>query len=83
MLSTGAKVPMKCNMGTYEVDTQARMGKVDGRYPHWVSPHTGERYSLIYYQTAGEWEAQAESVFAEEQPIDEQRLRVPRRVILD
>ena len=30
------------------------MGKVDGRYPHWVTPYTGERYSVIYYRTVGE-----------------------------
>jgi hypothetical protein len=32
------------------------LGKVDGRFPHWVGPYdTGaERYSLIYYQTMGE-----------------------------
>ena len=24
------------------------------RYPHWVTPYTGERYSLIYYHTVGE-----------------------------
>jgi hypothetical protein len=63
-------------LGVYEVDTQGRMGKVDGRYPHWVAPHKGERYSLIYYQTAGEWLPQAESVFAEEEPLEEQRPRV-------
>eukprot|EP00415_Alexandrium_ostenfeldii_P002510 UN2510 len=36
-----------------EVDTRNKFGKVDGRFPHWVSPYTGERYSLIYYQTSG------------------------------
>ena len=77
------------------VDTKDRLGKVDGRYPHWVAPYDGEegeegggeggmegvgeagrpgrpgraeegggaggegggegieRFSLIYYQTAG------------------------------
>lgn len=36
-----------------EVDTKNRFGKIDGRWPHWVAPYTGERYSIIYYQTAG------------------------------
>jgi hypothetical protein len=35
------------------VDTRNRLGKVDGRYPHWVAPYKGERFSLIYYQTLG------------------------------
>ena len=61
-------------MSTYEVDTQARLGKVDGRYPHWVSPHTGERFSIIYYQTSGAVVPQGPSVFAPPQPDAEQRL---------
>ena len=39
------------------VDTHNRLGKVDGRYPHWVAPwdsENTERFSLIYYQTEGE-----------------------------
>ena len=42
--------------GAFEVahvDTHDRLGKVDGRYPHWVAPYEGTRYSLIYYQTEG------------------------------
>jgi len=35
------------------LDTFQRLGKVDGRYPHWVTKYTGERYSIIYYQTVG------------------------------
>lgn len=27
---------------------EGRLAKVDGRFPHWVTPYTGERYSLIY-----------------------------------
>lgn len=30
------------------------MAMVDGRFPHWVTKYTGERYSLIYYRTVGE-----------------------------
>lgn len=35
------------------VNTKNRLGKVDGRFPHWVAPYdaTTERYSLIYYST--------------------------------
>ena len=39
------------------VDTKNRLGKVDGRFPHWVTPWDArggkERFSLIYYRTAG------------------------------
>ena len=61
-------------MGVYEVDTQEKLGRVDGRRPHWVSPHDGERYSLIYYQTAGEVVPMGTSVFAEAQPEAERRV---------
>lgn len=36
-----------------EVETHDKLGKIDGRFPHWVAPYTGERYSVIYYQTEG------------------------------
>lgn len=37
------------------VNTKNRLGKVDGRYPHWVAPYDEgkDRYSLIFYQTMG------------------------------
>ena len=34
-------------------DTHGRLAKVDGRYPHWVAPYDGTRFSVIYYQTLG------------------------------
>ena len=39
------------------INTRHRLGKVDGRQPHWVSPHPAgtERFSLIYYQTNGDY----------------------------
>ena len=43
-----------------QVNTKGRMGKVDGRFPHWVAPYNLsqdkgiDRYSLVYYQTEGE-----------------------------
>ena len=36
------------------LDTFQRLGRVDGRFPHWVTKYTGERYSLIYYRTVGD-----------------------------
>ena len=38
------------------VNTKGRLGKVDGRFPHWVAPYDASRhrFSLIYYQTEGE-----------------------------
>jgi hypothetical protein len=36
------------------VDTRHRLGMVDGRFPHWVAPYEGNRYSVIFYQTRGD-----------------------------
>lgn len=48
-----------------ELDTRGRLGKVDGRFPHWVTPYTtGTRYSLIYYVTSGEVEPQTTAIFS-------------------
>jgi len=43
-------------MTVCEVNTKERLGKIDGRFPHWVAPYEegSERFSLIYYQTEGE-----------------------------
>jgi hypothetical protein len=49
----------------YEVDTFGRLARIDGRYPHWVAPYEGERYSVIYYQTSGERVQQAAAVDAD------------------
>ena len=35
------------------VNTHGRAAKVDGRYPHWVAPWAGERYSVIVYKCFG------------------------------
>jgi len=43
-------------MTVCEVNTKDRLGRIDGRFPHWVAPY-GEgktRYSLIFYLTEGE-----------------------------
>lgn len=50
------------------VNTFERLGRVDGRYPHWVTPYTGERYSVIYYRTVGEVDPMGPAVF--EQPAE-------------
>mmetsp|Transcript_44747 Transcript_44747/g.119772 ORF Transcript_44747/g.119772 Transcript_44747/m.119772 type:complete len:277 (+) Transcript_44747:3-833(+) len=48
-----------------EVNTKHRLGKLDGRFPHWVAPYekSCERFSLIYYQTEGEVTPQTTAVF--------------------
>jgi hypothetical protein len=46
-----------------EVNTHGRFGKVDGRFPHWVTPYQGTRYSLIYYVTSGTVEPQTTAIF--------------------
>jgi len=48
---------------TVEVDTVGRMGKVDGRYPHWVADYEGDRWSLIFYRTLGEGEEVGSAIF--------------------
>ena len=49
-----------------EVNTRHRLGKVDGRYPHWVAPYKAgaERYSVIYYMTAGAFAEPGPAVFS-------------------
>lgn len=37
------------------VNTKDRLGKIDGRFPHWVAPYKGTRYSLVYYSTWQEY----------------------------
>ena len=45
------------------VDTFERLGRVDGRYPHWVTPYSGERYSVIYYRTVGDTDHMGPAIF--------------------
>ena len=40
-------------MQVAKVDTRGAMAKVDGRFPHWVLPYQGERFSIIWFTTAG------------------------------
>ena len=46
------------------VTTRRRAAKVDGRYPHWVAPWSGERYSVIVYKTRGKPIALGPAVYA-------------------
>lgn len=47
------------------VDTKNKLGKVDGRFPHWVTPYEGtERFSLIFYQTTGNMQPTGPAIFA-------------------
>mmetsp|Transcript_25585 Transcript_25585/g.71276 ORF Transcript_25585/g.71276 Transcript_25585/m.71276 type:complete len:502 (-) Transcript_25585:178-1683(-) len=52
-------------MTVAEVNTKGRLGKVDGRFPHWVAPYDEacERFSLIFYQTEGAIVPQSSAVF--------------------
>jgi hypothetical protein len=48
------------------VNTKNRLGRIDGRYPHWVAPYDvdkEERFSLIYYETGGTFVAPGPAVF--------------------
>ena len=47
--SDGGQIAVECSpLLVAEIDTKGRFGKVDGRFPHWVTPYEGERFSLIY-----------------------------------
>ena len=49
------------------VNTKNRLGRIDGRYPHWVAPYdieNEERFSLIYYETGGTFVAPGPAVFS-------------------
>ncbi|KAL9178435.1 hypothetical protein ACHAXT_003765, partial [Thalassiosira profunda] len=60
----GGAIAVECSpFLVAEVDTLGRLGKVDGRFPHWVTPYEGTRYSLIYYQTSGSVEPQTTAIF--------------------
>ena len=47
--SGGGEIAVECSpLLVAEIETKGRLGKVDGRFPHWVTPYVGDRYSLIY-----------------------------------
>ena len=45
------------------VNTHSHAAKIDGRFPHWVAPWQGERYSVIVYKTRGIATAQLCAVY--------------------
>eukprot|EP00801_Mesodinium_rubrum_P003954 Mrub_03955.p1 GENE.Mrub_03955~~Mrub_03955.p1 ORF type:complete len:425 (+),score=36.29 Mrub_03955:54-1277(+) len=51
------------------VNTKNRLGKVDGRYIHWVAPFQSDdnaecdRYSLIFYRTSGQIQSAGPAIF--------------------
>ena len=50
-----------------EMNTKNRLGKVDGRYPHWVSNYdveNEERFSLIYYDTLSAYQTPGPAIFS-------------------
>jgi hypothetical protein len=53
------------------VDTRHRLGRVDGRYPHWVAPYEGNRYSVIYYHTKGAVIPRGPAVFTGSALVDD------------
>lgn len=63
--SGGGSIAVECSpFLVAEIETRGRFGKVDGRFPHWVTPYEGTRYSLIYYVTSGIVEPQTTAIFA-------------------
>ena len=62
------------------VNTRNRLGKVDGRFPHWVDVYdpAAERYSLIYYQTEGEPSPKTSAIFGPILQDDDEEGRVAR-----
>mmetsp|Transcript_5585 Transcript_5585/g.8560 ORF Transcript_5585/g.8560 Transcript_5585/m.8560 type:complete len:546 (-) Transcript_5585:70-1707(-) len=47
------------------VNTKNRLGRVDGRYPHWVTSYDSsqERFSLIYYDTLSAYQPPGPAIF--------------------
>ena len=54
-------------MTVCEVNTKDRLGRVDGRFPHWVGPYDSgkTRYSLIFYLTEGVVQPKTTAVFGD------------------
>ena len=48
MVETGAREVAAIN-------TRNRIAKCDGRFPHWVLPYEGERFSIIWFMDNPEW----------------------------
>ena len=55
-------------MTVCEVNTKNRLGKIDGRFVHFVAPYDVDettRYSLIFYLTEGEVQVKGRAVFGD------------------
>jgi len=54
-------------MTVCEVNTKNRLGRIDGRFPHWVAPYDQDktRYSLIFYLTEGVVQPKTTAVFGD------------------
>ena len=52
-------------MTVCEVNTKNRLGRIDGRFPHFVAPYdeSKTRYSLIFYLTEGKVQPKTTAVF--------------------
>jgi len=63
----GGNIMVECSARVVaSVNTKNSLARVDGRFPHWVSPYnhtTEERYSLIYYRTEGHIDQIGPAVF--------------------
>ena len=47
------------------VNTRNRLGRIDGRWPHWVGEYNveEERFSLIYYDTMSAYQTPGPAIF--------------------
>ena len=62
----GGELCVECGVHDVGViDARGRIAKVDGRFPHWVRPYTGERYSIVWFMTQGETIPRTSAVFGE------------------
>lgn len=63
---TGGELMVEANAReVVAINTHGRMAKCDGRFPHWVAPYSGERYSIIWFTTSPEYhEEMATAVFS-------------------
>ena len=61
---TGGALAVECSAREVAVvETKGRLAKIDGRFPHWVEPYMGERYSIIWFRTEGVAERPTQAVF--------------------
>ena len=62
----GGELCVECGVHDVGViDARGRIAKVDGRFPHWVRPYPGERYSIVWFMTHGETIPRTKAVFSD------------------